>query len=441
MAANLPNGQHRSKADIIRQEREQDDQWVREKFLPVAIPAGISLGILVFGWMAWGFLAGTGFVILSWILFFLVRMVQWRFNKAASKASEVKATIVQAPPEPLNQPAPGWAPPIMSTGSRASTREDRGGALGMKAVAAVIVLVLLALAYLYDRQSELGVAQKQPTAELKAKEPARVAEPASVEKPTVAPPPEPSPQEQFEAATRHSARKEPEPAFALFSRAAESGHVPALREKGRMLFHGSGVAKDQAQAFKAFEQAAGSGDMEAMHGMATCLMEGAGTSKDEKRAVECFRKAAEKGYEPSQWDLACCYVQGWGVPVDMAKARTLLEPLAEKGYAKAQEMLGAITQAEHPYLLVVEDWLQDQKDGGRGISYWDREFQAGATSLIAVERWKLLDYSKTGEKFANVKLRVWSSNRGGQPIVADWNVALRPTSAGWRIWMVSNLNR
>jgi hypothetical protein len=81
---------------------------------------------------------------------------------------------------------------------------------------------------------------------------------------------------------------------------------------------------------------------------------------------------------------------------------------------------------------------------GSGTGYFCKETENLASSLFSPTDYKILDVSEHGEN-ASASVRISSSNKGGSPIVADWNFYIKKGEAiidhqkgGWCIALLDN---
>ena len=79
-----------------------------------------------------------------------------------------------------------------------------------------------------------------------------------------------------------------------YTKAAEQGHAPALRNLGMCFEKGVGVQqKDMPEAIRLFTKAAEQGDAEAQRILGTCYQKGRGVQRDLSEAMRWFAAAAE----------------------------------------------------------------------------------------------------------------------------------------------------
>ncbi len=125
-------------------------------------------------------------------------------------------------------------------------------------------------------------------------------------------------------------------AFALFERAAASGHPMGENALALMYVMGEGTSRNPVEAFKWFQKAAEEGYAQAVHNLGWMYYTGEGVQRDPAKAVELFRKAAERGSAGGMNRLAIAYEQGQGVPQDHAQAMNWYRKAAETGDVQAQ---------------------------------------------------------------------------------------------------------
>ena len=95
--------------------------------------------------------------------------------------------------------------------------------------------------------------------------------------------------------------------------AAKQNLPPAQYRLGAMLERGIGGAKDVKRAQDLYAKAAAQGHVRAMHNMGVLSAEGAEGKPDYVAAASWFRKAADFGLRDSQYNLAILYARGMGV--------------------------------------------------------------------------------------------------------------------------------
>lgn len=120
------------------------------------------------------------------------------------------------------------------------------------------------------------------------------------------------------------------------------------------LFHeGVGTVKDPAEAGIWCRKAAEQGHVDAMRTLAICLENGDGMTEDLVAAARWYRKAAEKGDVQSQFKIGVFYKEGTGVEQDDLQAETWSKKAAERGHPIAQANLGSFIllskdESRHP---------------------------------------------------------------------------------------------
>ncbi len=136
-------------------------------------------------------------------------------------------------------------------------------------------------------------------------------------------------------------RRNDQRAFALFSRAANHGHVQAQFQLARIHEKGIGTSKNLAEAFRWFRSAAEQGHAEAQAGLALFYMKAQGTSRDDTKALEWLRKGAAGGSSSAMYYLGVFYDEGRaGLPKSRAEARAWYTRSADLGNPEARKALG-----------------------------------------------------------------------------------------------------
>lgn len=96
---------------------------------------------------------------------------------------------------------------------------------------------------------------------------------------------------------------------------------------------------DDAKAFVYFLKAAEMGHVKAMRNTGVCYWRAKGTGFDVQKAVYWYKKAAEHGNVPSMRDLSTFYVAGIAVEKDDDVAKAWLKKAADAGDEKAVSRL------------------------------------------------------------------------------------------------------
>jgi len=122
---------------------------------------------------------------------------------------------------------------------------------------------------------------------------------------------------------------------------AHEGKPADQFELARFYHQGIGTIKDPAEAARWCLKAAEQGHVEAMRTMALTLRDGDGVKMDLVGMANWFRKAAEQGDAPSQLQLGICYNEGDGVVKDDKQAQFWIRKAAEQGHPIAQSNLGS----------------------------------------------------------------------------------------------------
>jgi hypothetical protein len=78
----------------------------------------------------------------------------------------------------------------------------------------------------------------------------------------------------------------------------------------------------------------------------------------------------------------------------------------------------------------IDGWLREQQSGNKGLVYWDDPDDM--TGLYSVRAWTILnvDYPGTTTK---AKVRIDSSNKGGQQVTITWTLTLVSKGKEWKI--------
>ncbi|MGD0133517.1 MAG: protein kinase [Bryobacteraceae bacterium] len=274
---------------------------------------------------------------------------------------------------PVAAPAPALGPSFDP-----SLQQKRWPAPVLYAGGIALVIVMLALASLYYRNSysrpvpaaassapavvqpavpakptPLGLPQPAPAIEkpatLKAEQPSAPA--ASTAPPLdLTPDPKQKPlpasfraQEYYNAAMLKRREGKPEDAIDLFSKSAALGDANAMEELAESYSNGEGVAKNDAEAVEWFTLAAKAGNSSAMLTLGGLYLLGNdGVEQNDEDAAKWFQKAADLKNAAAIYDLGKLYEDGQGVPRNMEKAKELYLESAKLGNAFAQRRLSEL---------------------------------------------------------------------------------------------------
>lgn len=102
-------------------------------------------------------------------------------------------------------------------------------------------------------------------------------------------------------------------AVAWFTRAVDSGYVPAMNNLAFAYLTGQGVRRDARRAIRLYEAAIAAGDVAAMCNLGRCLIAGRGVARDVRRGVALLRRSAVAGYYFAAVELANLYEEGAAV--------------------------------------------------------------------------------------------------------------------------------
>ena len=129
-----------------------------------------------------------------------------------------------------------------------------------------------------------------------------------------------------------------------FHRQFELAQLGAADEQfalASMYHEGVGTVPDPFEAAVWCRKAAEQGHVGAMRTLAICLEDGDGVTEDFDEMSKWYRKAADKDDPESQFKLGVCYRDGLGVAKDEKQAATWTKKAAEQGHPIAQANLGS----------------------------------------------------------------------------------------------------
>ena len=96
-------------------------------------------------------------------------------------------------------------------------------------------------------------------------------------------------------------------AVAMWTNAANQGHLRANCSIGHVYEIGSGVTQDYNEAARWFRKAADQGNVEAQCKLGALLCDGKGVTQDYNEAAQWYRKAADQGDAGAQFSLEVTY--------------------------------------------------------------------------------------------------------------------------------------
>lgn len=105
-----------------------------------------------------------------------------------------------------------------------------------------------------------------------------------------------------------------------YAKAADVGHVGAMKNLAALYYEGKGVERSYEKALSLYRRAAEAGDLGALTSVAGMYVDGLGVSQDYNEAVRLYRQAAEKNYPYAQTGLGLMYRFGWGVEQNLVEA-------------------------------------------------------------------------------------------------------------------------
>jgi TPR repeat protein len=105
-----------------------------------------------------------------------------------------------------------------------------------------------------------------------------------------------------------------------YTKAADAGHVGAMKNPAALYYEGKGVEQSYEKALSLYKRAADAGDVGAMTSVAAMHVDGKGVPQDYQESLRLYRKAAEQNYPYAQTGLGLMYRFGWGVKEDPVEA-------------------------------------------------------------------------------------------------------------------------
>lgn len=133
-------------------------------------------------------------------------------------------------------------------------------------------------------------------------------------------------------------------AIELYSKAADSGYLPALNYLGYKLIQ-SGKQKEAMRGLSLLEQAAMAGDAKAQSNIGFLLIEGKNVEKDYEKAAFWLERAAQQGVAQASSMLGDLYRDGLGVERDSLQAASHYYAAIDAGLTDAAYKLQALDSA------------------------------------------------------------------------------------------------
>ena len=161
---------------------------------------------------------------------------------------------------------------------------------------------------------------------------------------------------------------------AMWTQAAQQGHIPAQRNLAELFLEGHGVKKCGSKAAQWFLRAAEQGDALSQSALGAMYLEGKAVRKHEAKALRWFRKAAAQDDATAQLALAHAHAHGHGVKEKSDRvALSFLKKAAKQGHPDACAELGSWFLNGRDGLLqpsdtLAEEWLQKAADSGHALS-------------------------------------------------------------------------
>ena len=122
---------------------------------------------------------------------------------------------------------------------------------------------------------------------------------------------------------------------------AQLGDADDQYALARLYHEGIGTIADPFEAAVWCRKAAEKGHVEAMRTLAICLEKGEGVTEDLVEMVKWYRLAAEKDDPQAQFKLGVCYKDGTGIAADEKQAAFWTKKAADHGHPIAQANLGS----------------------------------------------------------------------------------------------------
>ncbi|MBI1362845.1 MAG: hypothetical protein GC134_02580 [Proteobacteria bacterium] len=187
---------------------------------------------------------------------------------------------------------------------------------------------------------------------------------------------------------RDAKETSPNKALELLNKAADKGHIGAMRRLGRLYRSGDkGTPKDMGRAADYLTRAADMDDADATAELASLYLDKSSPLYDVHKGAELMEKSAGMGSIFGSAMLGKMYWLGTGVEKDPDLAQTWLKAAADSGYAGAMEDLGVIGLK-----LSITDTQMDLARAAEAYQWMLRAQKAGHTfSTIGKKSFEVLE--------------------------------------------------
>lgn len=161
-------------------------------------------------------------------------------------------------------------------------------------------------------------------------------------------------------------------------------------------------------------------------------------AKDEKyyeKAIELMENAIAANPQANNLSEAKNYLRELkaGFESNLRKLRQEEEEAREK--AEGERLA---RENQKGMITCIEGYLNEQRVGNSGSTYFENPFLASKFQLLAVRSWEIVAYGWTHGNSGSARVRIDSSNRGGMPITVLWTFYM--TYIPRRGWKISHLS-
>lgn len=129
-------------------------------------------------------------------------------------------------------------------------------------------------------------------------------------------------------------------AFEMIKKAAEKGHIPAIKDLGDFYLKGVKVEKNVSEAHRLYKIAAEQEFGPAQYMLAAFYFNGVEVPKDMAEGLKLLKKAADNGYDEAQLMLGTMYISGQDIPKNQELGFHYVELAADQDNKKAKLHLG-----------------------------------------------------------------------------------------------------
>lgn len=161
--------------------------------------------------------------------------------------------------------------------------------------------------------------------------------------------------------------------FLLCKKAAQLGHIQAMRLLGNKYFYGEGVQADHKKALEWWKKAADAGSIVAMYDVGVAYKLGHGVEEDQKKSREYFQKAVDRATEQGSLDVDSTVAIAMIIDEQLVQCKepedsfSMFKAAAVAGHTEAMHILGY----KYFYGIGVQENIKE------AVKWWKKAVEAG----------------------------------------------------------------